>query len=133
MKKYEAFSMSEKKKKDLSLKLKNLLCLIIDERSLLDSAHLGIAEQMVSETIYNGEMCDKSWGNLPILILVGDDYQLPGIAPGAFDAFEPPKGHKATDRGRYVFKECASVVMSLGTSKRIQEKQIADKALLTLD
>ena len=120
-----------KKKKDLTLKLKNLLCLIIDERSLLDSTHLGIAEQMVSETIFNGEMSDKSWGNLPVLILVGDDYQLPGVAPGAFDAFEPPKGHKATDRGRYVFKECATVVVSLSTSKRIQDKQIADKELLT--
>ncbi len=131
MRQYDAFSMSAKKKKDLTLKLKNLLCLIIDERSLLDSTHLGIAEQMVSETIFNGEMSDKSWGNLPVLILVGDDYQLPGVAPGAFDAFEPPKGHKATDRGRYVFKECATVVVSLSTSKRIQDKQIADKELLT--
>ena len=131
MKAYDAFSMSARKKKDLSLKLKNLLCLIIDERSLLDSAHLGIAEQMVSETIFNGEMAEKSWGNLPVLVLVGDDYQLPGVAPGAFDAFEAPKGHKATDRGRQVFKECATVVVSLSTSKRIQEKQIADKLLLT--
>ncbi len=131
MRAYDAFSMSAKKKKDLTLKLKNLLCLIIDERSLLDSVHLGIAEQMVSETIFNGEMCDHSWGNLPVLILVGDDYQLPGVAPGAFDAFEPPKGQKATDRGRYVFKECASVVVSLTTSKRIQEKQVADKEILT--
>ena len=123
--------MSARKKKDLSLKLKNLLCLIIDERSLLDSAHLGIAEQMVSETIFNGEMAEKSWGNLPVLVLVRDDYQLPGVAPGAFDAFEAPKGHKVTDRGRQVFKECATVVVSLSTSKRIQEKQIADKLLLT--
>ena len=131
LKSYVPFSMSAKKKKELTSKLKNLLCLIIDERSLLDSAHLGIAEQMVSETIFNGEMSEKSWGNLPVLILVGDDYQLPGVAPGAFDVFEPPKGHKATDRGRYVFKECATVVMSLTTSKRIQEKQEADKKLLT--
>ena len=131
MRSYVPFSMSAKKKKQLTHKLKNLLCLIIDERSLLDSAHIGIAEQMVSETIFNGEMSQESWGNLPVLILVGDDYQLPGVAPGAFDAFEPPKGQKAIDRGRYVFKECANVVVSLTTSKRIQDKQEADKKLLT--
>ena len=65
------------------------------------------------------------------LVLVGDDYQLPGVAPEAFDAFEAPKGHRATDRGRQVFKECATIVVSLFTFKRIQEKQIADKQLLT--
>ena len=130
MKSYNPFSMSKKKKKELTFKLKNLLCLIIDERSLLDSNHLAIAEQMISETIFNGEMCDKSWGNLPVLILVGDDFQLPGVAPGAFDAFEVPKGNKTTDRGRFLFKECADVVVSLTTSKRIQENQVADKVLL---
>ena len=109
MRSYVPFSMSAKKKKQLTHKLKNLLCLIIDERSLLDSAHIGIAEQMVSETIFNGEMSQESWGNLPVLILVGDDYQLPGVAPGAFDAFEPPKGHKATDVRRRLYASTLSL------------------------
>ena len=42
MKSYNAFSMSKKKKKELTFKLRNLLCLIIDERSLLDSNHLAL-------------------------------------------------------------------------------------------
>ena len=68
--------------------------LLPTERSLLDSAHLGIAEQMVSETIYNGEMCDKSWGNLPILILVVMTTNFPGLLLVPLMLLSPPKDTK---------------------------------------
>lgn len=127
---YEPYSMNQSKKDFLSNKLKNLLCLIIDERSLLDSTLLGISEQMVKETIFNGQMDNKSWGNLPVLILVGDDYQLPSITPGALDCLDNIKGNKITNTGRSLFQEATQTVMSLTSSKRINKKQKDDKELI---
>ena len=127
---YDPFSMGGQKRNNLIRKFQNLLCLIVDERSLLDSTHLGITEQMMSETVFNGDMWDQSWGNLPVVILVGDDYQLPSITDGAFDCLVKTSGNKITNNGRKVFKDCASTVLSLQTSKRIQDKQKHDKILL---
>ena len=128
---YDPFSMGGEKRINLIKKFQNLLCLIIDERSLLDSTHLGITEQMMSETAFNGDMHNHSWGNLPVVILVGDDYQLPSITDGAFDCLIKTSGNKITNSGRRVFKDCASTVLSLQTSKRIQDKQKDDKILLS--
>ena len=128
---YTPCSMSEDKRTFLAKKLRNLLCLIIDERSLLDSTQLGISEQMISETIFNGQMSEFSWGNLPVLVLVGDDYQLPGISDGAFDCLTSKHGNKIKNRGRVILQECASFVATLKTSKRVQEKQADDKKLLS--
>ena len=130
METYTPFSMSEEKRTFLVKKLKNLLCLIIDERSLLDSTQLGISEQMISETIFHGQMSEFSWGNLPVLVLVGDDYQLPGVTDGAFDCLTSKRGNKIKNSGRNIFQECASFVATLKTSKRVQEKQKQDKKLL---
>lgn len=127
---YTPFSMSQDKSMFLSKKLRNLLCLIIDERSLLDSTQLGVAEQMISETIFHGQMSELSWGNLPVLILVGDDYQLPGVCDGAFDCLTNTRGNKTKNKGRQLFQECAEFVATLKSSKRIQKKQTKDKKLL---
>ncbi len=35
-------------------------------------------------TAHKGTNTNKEWGGIPIVILVGDDYQLPSIDPGAF-------------------------------------------------
>lgn len=127
---YDPGSMPEAKKTALSSKLKTLLCMIIDERSLLDSKLLGTAEQMMSETIYDGSLADKSWGHLPVLVLVGDDYQLPGVDEGPLDALTSHKGCKMTANGRSALIECSEFVMSLKSSKRIQKNRIKDKQLL---
>lgn len=129
---YEPFSMSDAKREKLAAKFKNLLCLIIDERSLLDTKMLGISEQMISETIHDGELSEESWGKLPVLIIVGDDYQLPSIAEGAFNihSSRPGSGSKMVQAGRRILEECANCVMSLNTSRRIKKKQTMDKAIL---
>ena len=76
-KEYQSGSMSSSKRAKLVEKFKLLLALIIDERSLVQSVDFGTCKQMISETIYGpGYINDASWGGLPILIVVGDDYQL---------------------------------------------------------
>jgi hypothetical protein len=64
------------KKKGFDQEVSHMLCLIIDERSLLSASDLG--EKRIKGTIHNsmGNL-NEYFGGLPVLILVGDDYQLP--------------------------------------------------------
>ena len=84
---YRPNTMQQKKRLHLIQKFKTLLCLIIDERSLINSSDLGTTERMIAETIYGGgNSSDRSFGGLPIVILFGDDYQLPGGEEGGLAA-----------------------------------------------
>ena len=115
---YVPYSLSVEKKKKLIAKFKSLLCLIIDERSLVSSIDLGICEQIIKETIYNG--CgnkEKRWGGLPIVILVGDDYQLPSISEGAFNVLDGKGGNLMVQNGRRCFLECSNIVVNLTSLK----------------
>ena len=104
---YTPNSMSDTKREVLTNRYKHLLCLIVDERSLLTSRLLGTTAQVISETIFHGCNSEQLWGGLPILILAGDDYQLPGIHEGAFEAPFQSTGSKMTQLGRRTFLECA--------------------------
>ncbi len=44
--------------------LKNVLCLFIDERSMLSSKDLRAAERNIRKTVYNGQNSQEIWGNL---------------------------------------------------------------------
>ena len=130
-KQYTAYTMSKEKRMKLIKKFGTLLALIVDERSLINSKDLGTAEQQISETIFGGGfMSEESFGGLPIVLLVGDDYQLPGTNEGAFEALEKKGGSKMTQRGRSALLECASQVMDLGASKRMSDKKQKQKELV---
>lgn len=128
---YKPCSLSASKKQRLAEKFQHLLCLIIDERSLLSSKLLGTTAQIIKETIFSGCNSNEMLGGLPVLILAGDDYQLPGIAEGAFNVLKKVGGpSKMTNKGREVFKECAKNVFELKTIRRVQDKKSADKELI---
>lgn len=118
------------KKASLCRKLKHLLCLIIDERSLLTSKLLGTTTQVISETIFDGSNIDEPIGGLPVLLLVGDDYQLPGITEGAIEARDRYNGTKMTQRGRSIFVECAKTVFKLSVIRRVQDNKQEDRDLM---
>jgi len=126
-------SMDNKKRKKLVKKFKTLLALIIDERSLLSCKELGTAERMMGETIHGGGLLDHlSFGGLPILILVGDDYQLPATGGGAATQalFGGGRESKMQRGGRKVFLDCAKHVFELTSSKRMQDDKIQDKVII---
>ena len=129
---YKAKSLNEYKKTQLVADFGCLLALIIDERSLINSKDLGTVEAMMSETIYRGGLLDDlSFGGLPVVILVGDDYQLPPSGTGAIDSLE----QKATTsrmimNGRRVFRDCAEDVIELTESKRINKKRSKDRKII---
>lgn len=69
--------------------LKRLLVLIIDERSQINSMDLAAAEIHTRECIYRGTNNKEYWGGLPVVLLFGDDYQLPPVASeGAIAGYE---------------------------------------------
>lgn len=128
---YMPNSMARSKRINLVQRFKTLLALIIDERSLVSSKLLGTTERMVAETIFEGgELRDTSWGGLPVLLLVGDDFQLPSTEDGALQALFKKNGCRMVHIGRRSFLECSQHVMDLKGSKRIKKKQKKDKALM---
>ena len=128
---YKPNSMSVEKRKRLVRKFRNLLAIILDERSLVPSVDLGTVEQHVKETIYGGGHINKEWGGVPVLILAGDDYQLPVVKrEGAFDALESCKGGPMTQLGRLSFRKCAERVYELNNSRRINNNSKTDIELM---
>ena len=128
---YVVNSMPDAKRDALIQRYKHLLCLIIDERSLLESRLLGTTARVISETIFHGCNADAMWGGLPVLILAGDDYQLPGMYEGAFEAAIRRGGSRMTQLGRRAFLECACTVFHLRTIRRVSDDKQADKDLLS--
>ena len=127
-KQYTPNAMGAKKRMELIKRFKSLLCLIIDERSLINSKDLGTTERQMSETIYGGgPLSEKSFGGLPILVLFGDDYQLPGTDEGGLGALYMNGGAKMTRLGRSALLECSHHVMELKGSKRIRKTKWTKK------
>ncbi len=72
--------------------LKHLLCLIIDEWSMLSSKVLAEAERNDRHSVYKGQNSGEIWGRVPVVLLFGDDYQLfPVIEEGALQGYSKKK------------------------------------------
>ena len=132
---YVPGTMSGDMKQRLLNKLNHCVALIIDERSLLSSNLFGNAEQKMKETIFGGLLPDIEWGGLPILILVGDDYQLPPVKKeGGLEVLLPntreTRFSKATVNGKIQMKACAQFVMELKRSRRLKDSREKDRQLL---
>ena len=127
---YQPFTLSEAKKQALQAKFKHLLCLIIDERSLLTSKLLGSTAQIISETIFDGCNIDEILGGLPVIILTGDDYQLPGMSEGAFQVLTNTGGSKMTMKGRQLLRDCSKNVFKLKINRRVSDVRQDDKDML---
>lgn len=53
--------------------------MIIDERSMISSELLDNCERNMRQTIYGGSGQKHKFGGIPVILLVGDDYQLPSV------------------------------------------------------
>ena len=118
--------------------LRSTVVLIIDERSMISQAVLGAAEINVSLMAHGGNRCAEDWGGIPIVILVGDDFQLPPTkGDGAFNAMETTStsvingrlGAKAN--GCQQFLRFSTHTMKLSTVKRQHESQREFRDILT--
>ena len=80
--------LNKEKKEHLQQRLKDLLCLMIDERSMIQSTVIDAAENNLRECAFGGMNSREYWGGIPAVILFGDDYQLPPVKnQGAIEGF----------------------------------------------
>ena len=77
-----------KKQTRLLRRLCNALFVIIDERSMCDCFQLGVIENNCRKFAFKGLNQHLSFGGIPFVIIIGDDYQLPPVDPGAFYALQ---------------------------------------------
>src|SRR5687768_9660516 len=82
--KLEKSELSVQALKTLIVKLDGTVALIVDERSMVSSLLLGTMEDYCRQAAFKGANNKLTWGGLLMVILVGDDYQLPPIDEGAF-------------------------------------------------
>ena len=122
--------MTLHKRKKLVKKFETMLCLVIDERSLLSASDLGKAEDRIAQTIYNSSgNSSQFFGGLPVFILVGDDYQLPA-QDGPIQNIDRNFFGNTTARGMQVFMNAGKKVVHLETSKRMSDSKKDQKLLL---
>ncbi len=129
-------SFSEVHVKFLTKKLRFALCMIFDERSLMASTLLGQAEHTTASYAHGCAHHSVSWGGIPIVIVCGDDYQLPSIKKGVYYIRFPHEHPSSTTghyqaRGELLWWETTKVVMELDASKRVREDQRAFSEFLT--
>jgi hypothetical protein len=55
---------------------------MMDERSMLSQIILGLVEQAVARSAHECGHSGEEWGGIPVMILFGDDYQIPSIGNG---------------------------------------------------
>jgi len=65
-----------------------MVALIIDERSMVSAKVFALMEHRFRLCMNNGQTADERWGRLPIVLTVGDDFQLPTIEKGMIYSFD---------------------------------------------
>ena len=129
--------LSAQSLKTLMSKLENTVALIVDERSMISALLLGTMEEYCRQATFKGTKRHLSWGGLPMVILVGDDFQLPPIDEGAFYCIGHQTRQQRTEvevqlvkNGMDLFLQFGKDVMTLAQSKRVLEGQIQLQQIL---
>ena len=104
----ETLAMKGKVAKFLLTKFARTICLVIDERSLVEANKLGCIQTYMSMCAHKGRNSEEDWGGIPIVILVGDDYQIPAIGFGAFYALQEAP-HKAGKHDKAAELKCREI------------------------
>ena len=113
-------------KENLGKLLETTIALFFDERSMISQNVLGAAEMNISNTAHNFGHESEDWGGIPVVVIFGDDYQLPSIEPGAIDCFSTSKNEtigKKTNGKRH-FLILAKTVMELKEIMRQQQQEV---------
>jgi hypothetical protein len=129
-------SMTESTRQRLINQLRYIVAIFIDERSMLSSSILGAAERNVAMTCHGGGKQNLDWGGVPVIILWGDDYQLPpvnigGKGKGAFYCLDYPSRRIINRRcvelqGMLQFQSFSETVFFLTKHQRTDDNEFID-------
>jgi hypothetical protein len=114
--------------KRMTKKFQQTVALFIDERSMVSQKILGATERNVALAAHYGLHSKEDWGGIPIVIMLGDDMQLPPVIErGAFDMMATQLHDRKVNRtkqmpvepnGYQQFLEFSKDVMELNGTKR---------------
>jgi hypothetical protein len=140
-KNHHEFKISVKKKKGLSLsnsakehliqKLSQTVVLIFNKQSMISQRVLRSAEINVRTTAHGGEHSNEDWGGIPIVVILGDNYQLtPPCEEGAIDSFHNQGNSEESKNGAYHFINLGQCSNELSTIMRQDESQMELRDIL---
>ena len=132
------------KEQRLKSTFRNVVMQVIDERSMISSEDMAMINEHTKKVVHQGTHPNDDFGGIPIVLLVGDDYQLPPIMPGVASAFSVastkskqkkgkdiavtnPSNYGKRQNGGELFKRVGKKYIKLQTSKRV----LKDQAFLT--
>lgn len=79
----QQYKLSEENAAKMKNELLRILLLCIDERSMLSKAIVAAVNRNAKKTVHNNtHESEKSFGGVPIVVLTGDDHQLPSVTIG---------------------------------------------------
>ena len=129
--------LSDALKERLIQEFFDTILLLIDERSMVELGTLGKAQASIAQSTRGGRFSQKSWGDIPVVVLIGDDMQLPAVNKGSwFLPVGPMKDRYAgklkglEQLGMKAFLEAGKDVMVLGTVKRQDDSEAKFKEIL---
>jgi hypothetical protein len=118
---------------------KRTLVVLVDERSMLTADVTGAAERNSAMTVHNGSHDSEDWGGIPVVIFIGDDYQLPpptNREKGAFDTMDTKTTFSqqhlsgTASFGSQIFLDMSRQCMALTSVKRQKTSQTHCKEIL---
>jgi PIF1-like helicase len=136
----ETLNLSPNNHKFLLQQFDQMLVLIVDERSMMDATMLGTIKNYMQQCAHSATNGGHPWGGIPIIILVGDDFQLPPILAGAIYALNQGQLERTAAmnftkytvraQGFAEFLEIGKKVLFLEGEKRVNEGQQIFKRML---
>ena len=133
--------MTQTNREKLIRRMRHTVAILIDERSMLSAELLGAVERNIALTCHGGNKFKHKWGGIPVVLIMGDDYQLPpvqimGKGKGAFHAldYKPnnnSKGLCVEVSGMNEFLRLSKRAFSLDTNKRLLQGQEDFKQILS--